>query len=243
MSPEALLAVLDGLSTPNPDPHADPHGGPGEHPRHRAEVVATVATVCPDCGEDYDELGATSRCRERHELRLTPAGRELFHRGRHADPEARAQLARAKRAAKRGDVGAARDLLEAIPTHRWGLAMVNRLRAAACASCGLIILTGDEDDRVAGSVRADPWRLSHDGETAAIVLGRRTWRLWGSWPSYRAVERIVGLAGPTTAPLAPAGLGPGDCVVVPAHVCGTRLDGEPIRAAIAHTRPEGEVPF
>ena len=237
MTPQELLAVLDGLSA-NP-PTDDLEGGAGSPVRPgagRAELVATVATVCPDCGEDYDELGATARCRDRHELRLTPAGRELFHRGLFADPSSRTLLSRAKRAGRAGDMGAARALLEAIPRHRWGLAMVNRLRAATCSTCASVILTGDEDDRVAGSVRADPWRLSRDGEVAAIVLGRPTWRLWGSWPSYRAVERLVGIGGP---PAPPADA----CVVVGAHVCGTRLDGEPIRAAIAHTRPEGEIPF
>lgn len=233
MTPEQVLAVLAGLSAPDDD--RDDDGGARARGRG-AEVVATVATVCPDCGEDYDELGATSRCRPRHNLRLTPAGSELFYRGMVATPEARATLTKAKRAAKRGDLGAARALLDAIPRHRWGLAMVNRLRAAACATCAAVILTGDEDDRVAGSVRADPWRLTRDGEVAAIVLGRPTWRLWGSWPAYRAVERLVGIGGPPS-------LSADDCVVVAAHVCGTRLDGEPIRAAIAHTRPEGEIPF
>lgn len=220
MTPAQLLAALAGLSAPNDG----------------AQVVATVATVCPDCGEDYDELGSTARCRDRHELRLTPGQRELYYRGMRADADARRGLTRAKRAAKAGDWSTAASVLGAIPRHRWGLAMVNRLRAATCSRCAAAILTGDEDDRVAGSVRADPWRLTRAGEVAAIVLERPTWRLWGSWPSYRAVERLVGIGAPPT-------LQADECVVVAAHVCGTRLDGEPIAAAIAHTRPSDEIPF
>lgn len=230
MTPTQLLAVLAGLGAPSDDDH--PTGTP-------AELVATVATVCPDCGEDYDELGATARCRDRHGLRLTSGARELFYRGMHADLAARRNLTRAKRAAKAGDWGTARTILDTIPRHRWGLAMVNRLRVAACASCAAVVLVGDEDDRVAGSVRADPWRLTTDGEVAAIVLERPTWRLWGSWPSYRAVERVVGL-GDQRGAVRPSAA---DCVVVAGHVCGTRLDGEPIRAAIAHTRADDEIPF
>jgi len=225
MTPEQVLAVLDGLSDPT-------HDDPGS----RARVVATVATVCPDCGEDYDELGSTSRCRDRHNLRLTPAGSQLFHRGLFANPAARRILTRAKRAGRAGDLGAARALLAEIPSHGWGMSMVNRLRVVACGSCAATLLAGDEDDRVAGAVRADAWRLTTAGEVAAIVLGRPTWRLWGSWPSYRAVERLVGIGAPAT-------LSAAQCVVVGAHVCGTRLDGEPIQAAIAHTRAEDEIPF
>lgn len=223
VTPEQVLATLAGLSDPTND----------DHP---AQLVATVATVCPDCGEDYDELGSTARCRDRHELRLTPAQRQLYYRGLRADADARRGLTRAKRAAKAGDWTTAASVLGAIPTHRWGLAMVNRLRVAACASCAAVILTGDEDDRVAGSVRADPWRLTTAGEVAAIVLDRPTWRLWGSWPSYRAVERLRGIG-------APPALQADQCVVVAGHVCGTRLDGEPIAAAIAHRREPDEIPF
>ena len=234
VTPEQVLATLAGLSDPHDtDPTTDGHTG---DPHGRAQVVATVATVCPDCGEDYDELGSTARCRDRHELRLTPAARQLFYRGWRADTDARRALTRAKRAAKAGDWTTAASVLEAIPRHRWGLVMVNRLRAATCATCAAVILTGYEDDRVAGSVRADPWRLTVAGEVAAIVLDRPTWRLWGSWPSYRAVERVVGIGAPPT-------LQADQCVVVAAHVCGTRLDGEPIAAAIAHTRPVDEIPF
>lgn len=227
MTPTELLATLAGLGTPD----------------HPAQLVATVATVCPDCGEDYDELGATARCRERHNLRLTSAQRELFYRGLRADADARRRLTAAKRAAKGGRWGEARELLAAIPRHGWGLTMVNRLRPAACSACGAVVLTGDEDDRVAGSVRADAWRLSNDGEVAAILLERPTWRLWGSWPSYRAMARPVGLGGPASTPEAVRGPSAGLCTVVAAHVCGTRLDGEPIQAAVAHTRPDGEIPF
>ena len=224
MTPEQVLATLAGLS--RDDGHDDGH----------AEVVATVATVCPDCGEDYDELGSTSRCRDRHNLRLTPGQSQLFYRGLFANADARRALMRAKRLGKGGDLGAARAVLAEVPRHGWELFMVNRLRVAACATCAAVVLTGDEDDRVAGVVRADPWRLTTAGEVAAIVLGRPTWRLWGSWPSYRAVERLVGIG-------APSSLTAAQCVVVGAHVCGTRLDGEPIKAAIAHTRADGEIPF
>jgi hypothetical protein len=223
MTPDALLATLAGLS----------------HDDHPARLVATVATVCPDCGEDYDEVGATARCRDRHELRLTSAQRELYYRGLRADAEARKGLTRAKRAAKAGDWTRAQKELGAIPRHDWGLSMVNRLRVAACSTCAAVVLVGDEDDRIAGAVRADPWKLSNDGEVAAILLDRPTWRLWGAWPSYRAVERLGGLGAPGTPPGPPAAA----CVVVAGHVCGTRLDGEPIAAAIARSRTPEEIPF
>jgi hypothetical protein len=225
VTPDQLLAVLEGLSDPT-------HEGPDS----RAELVAAVAEVCPECGEDYDEVGATARCRERHQLRLTPAGRELYYRGLWADIPARRSLTRAKRAGKVGDHEGAAALLGAIRRHGWEMARVSRLRVAACASCAAVVLVGYEADRIAGQVRADPWRLTTDGEVAAIVLGRPTWRVWGAWGAYRAAERLVG-HGDVPRPSA------ADCVVVAAHVCGTRLDGEPIRAAVAHTRADDEIPF
>ena len=229
MTPDQMLATLAGLG---PTTATDGPGGP----LRGAEVLATVATSCPDCGEDYDELGSTGRCRPRHQLRLTPGQRWLYYRGLRADEPARKSLTRAKRAFKGGDEQTARALLGSIPSHGWEMARVSRLRVAACASCAATVLVGDEDDRIAGSVRAEPWRLTTDGEVAAIVLGRPTWRLWGAWPAYRAVERLVGVGRPATPSAA-------SCVVVAAHVCGTRLDGEPIRAGIAHTRSDDEIPF
>lgn len=235
MTPAQLLAVVSGLSVAPDDGHDVDLGG-------RATVVATVAEVCPDCGEDYDELGSTARCRGRHQLRLTPAGAQLVYRGRRADAPARSSLTRAKRAGRAGDRDRARALWGSIPTHDWGMFMVNRLAPRACGACGVAILTGDEDDRIAGRVRAEPWALSNDGVVAAILLERPLWRLWGAWPSYRAAEHRPGQWG-SPGPSAGAPGASAAITVVAAHVCGTRLAGEPLQMAVAHVRPADDIPF
>lgn len=195
----------------------------------------TLADRCDVCGEDYDTVGTTQRCRERHTARLTPAQRELHGRGITPTPEARKALTKAKRLGKAGRLDEAREVLADLPRHRWEGLDVARLETKNCPRCTGVVLAGYEDDRIAGTLVVDPYRLDPGEEQAAVILGRATWRLWGMAGQWRAIRRTP---RPEATPLPPASA---HVVVVADHACGTSLSTTAL--AVGIVRPTyDEVP-
>jgi hypothetical protein len=84
-----------------------------------------------------------------------------------------------------------------------------------CRHCGRLLLIGYDSPALADLASVDPYRLDPRAETAAVILARPTWQLWGPPGRYeltaRTPARITGLA-----------LVPTDqCVVVATHHCGS----------------------
>lgn len=96
-----------------------------------------------------------------------------------------------------------------------------------CHTCGLLVLAGYDAPACADLATCDPYVLTPALETAAVILGRPTWQLWGHPGRYELTAR-------TPALLLGVRLVPADqCVVLATHQCGR----PPLSIAALPTRP------
>lgn len=107
-----------------------------------------------------------------------------------------------------------------------------------CPRCGRVILAGYDAPLIAGLAIVDPYRLTMQLETAAIILHRPTYQLHGRLHHMLTNRTWPGVPKPW--PSKPAD----QVVVVAAHKCGHHLGGEPIttRNTTTHQWPD-EIPF
>lgn len=114
--------------------------------------------------------------------------------------------------------------------------VARKARATRCRRCGAPILAGLDADICGWPARVDPAPLTAQGEAAAILTGRTTYRLNGTH-SHIEIDRREDFNIRGTPPS-------DECIVVAEHACGKQLAGiQAITATPANEPKEETCPF